>query len=98
MAAIELGAARFLFNGRNSPSGEGVNPFPDLLAEIELPDTTGLAVFEIGEHHAAEFADASPAILLAAAATRTSRIRLSSGITILSIADPVRVMEDFSSP
>lgn len=82
---------------KRSPSGAGINPFPDLLEEIELADTSGLSVFEIGEHHTAEFVDSSPAILLAAAATRTTKIRLSSGISILSVADPVRLMEDFSS-
>lgn len=94
---MELGIDRFLFVGANSPSGIDVNPVPDLLEEIELADTKGIHAFAIGEHHTGEFGDSSPAVLLSAAAARTRRIRLSSGITILSVADPVRVMEDFST-
>lgn len=94
---MEIGIDRFLFYGQNSPSGPGTNPVPDLLEEAETADKAGVHVFALGEHHTAEFADASPAVILAAAAARTTRIRLSSGITILSIADPVRVMEDFAS-
>ena len=93
---MEIGIDRFLFYGHNSASGFG-NPFPDLLEEILMADRERLHVFDIGEHHTGEFADSSPAVLLAAAATKTSRIRLSSGITILSVADPVRIMEEFSS-
>lgn len=94
---MELGVDRFLFAGANAPSGPNVNPVPDLLEEIELADAMGLDVFGIGEHHTAEFADSAPPILLAAAAARTRRIRLSSAITILSVADPVRVFEDFAT-
>jgi alkanesulfonate monooxygenase SsuD/methylene tetrahydromethanopterin reductase-like flavin-dependent oxidoreductase (luciferase family) len=97
MTVMELGITRFLFAGVNSPSGEGSNPFPDLLEEIEVADKAGIYSFGIGEHHTSEFADSSPAVLLSAAATRTSKIRLSSAISILSVADPVRLMEDFSS-
>lgn len=94
---IEIGIDRFLFMGANAPSGPGTNPVPDLLEEIEQAERRGLAAFGIGEHHTGEFADSSPAVLLAAAASRTRRIRLSSAITILSIADPVRIMEDFAT-
>ena len=94
---MELGIDRFLFYGKNSPSGPGTNPAPDLLEEIEVADREGLHVFGIGEHHTEEFADASPALLLAAAAAKTDKIRLSSAITILSVADPVRIMEDFAT-
>jgi alkanesulfonate monooxygenase SsuD/methylene tetrahydromethanopterin reductase-like flavin-dependent oxidoreductase (luciferase family) len=94
---MELGINRFLFSGPNSPSGAGTNPVPDLMEEIEFADRAAVDVFQIGEHHTDEFADSSPAVLLAAAAARTSRIRLSSGITILGVADPVRVMEDFAT-
>ena len=94
---MEIGIDRFLFLGADSPSGIGTNPFPDLLEEIVRADQAGIHIFGIGEHHSSEFADSSPAVLLAAAATRTVRIRLSSAITILSVADPVRVMEDFAT-
>jgi probable LLM family oxidoreductase len=69
----------------------------NLLAEIELADQVGLDVFGIGEHHRREFLDASPAVILAAAAARTSRIRLTSAVKVLSADDPVRVFQDFAT-
>jgi probable LLM family oxidoreductase len=69
----------------------------NLLAEIELADQVGLDVFGIGEHHRSEFLDASPAVILAAAASRTSRIRLTSAVKVLSADDPVRVFQDFAT-
>src|ERR1700752_920677 len=68
-----------------------------LLEEIELADQVGLDVFGIGEHHRAEFLDSAPAIILAAAAARTENIRLSSAVTVLSAADPVRVFQEFAT-
>ncbi|MCR6733980.1 MAG: LLM class flavin-dependent oxidoreductase [Afipia sp.] len=69
----------------------------DLLDEVEVADRVGLDVFGIGEHHRAEFLDSAPSIILAAAATRTSRIRLTSAVTVLSAADPVRVFQEFAT-
>jgi probable LLM family oxidoreductase len=69
----------------------------NLLAEIELADRVGLDVFGIGEHHRREFLDASPAVILSAAAARTSRIRLTSAVKVLSADDPVRVFQDFAT-
>lgn len=69
----------------------------DLLAEVETADRAGLDVFGIGEHHRAEFLDSAPAIILAAAAARTHRIRLTSAVTVLSAADPVRVFREFAT-
>ena len=69
----------------------------NLLAEIELADQAGLDVFGIGEHHRRDFLDASPAVILAAAASRTSRIRLASAVKVLSADDPVRVFQDFAT-
>jgi probable LLM family oxidoreductase len=69
----------------------------DLLAEIELADQVGLDVFGIGEHHRAEFLDSAPAVILAAAASRTKKIRLTSAVTVLSAADPVRVFQEFAT-
>ena len=69
----------------------------DLLDEIEVADRAGLDVFGVGEHHRAEFLDSAPAIILAAAAARTSRIRLTSAVTVLSAADPVRVFQEFAT-
>jgi hypothetical protein len=57
----------------------------------------GLDVFGIGEHHRREFLDASPAVILSAAAARTSRIRLASAVKVLSADDPVRVFQDFAT-
>jgi probable LLM family oxidoreductase len=69
----------------------------NLLSEIELADQVGLDVFGIGEHHRPEFLDASPAVILAAAAARTNRIRLTSAVKVLSADDPVRVFQDFAT-
>lgn len=68
-----------------------------LLEEIELADRVGLDVFGIGEHHREEFLDSAPVVILAAAATRTKKIRLTSAVTVLSAADPVRVFQEFAT-
>ncbi|MGV3579087.1 LLM class flavin-dependent oxidoreductase [Brevundimonas sp.] len=69
----------------------------DLLDEVETADRVGLDVFGIGEHHRAEFLDSASAVILAAAAARTERIRLTSAVTVLSAADPVRVFREFAT-
>ena len=69
----------------------------DLLEEIELADQVGLDIFGVGEHHRPDFAVSAPAVVLAAAAARTKRIRLTSAVTVLSSDDPVRVFEEFST-
>ena len=68
-----------------------------LLEEIELADQVGLDVFGVGEHHRPDFAVSTPAVVLAAAAVRTQRIRLTSAVTVLSSDDPVRVFQDFAT-
>ena len=68
----------------------------DLLEEIELADQVGLDVFGVGEHHRPDYAVSSPVVVLAAAAARTQRIRLTSAVTVLSSDDPVRVFQDFA--
>ena len=68
-----------------------------LLEEIELADQVGLDVFGIGEHHRADYAVSAPAVVLAAAAARTSKIRLTSAVSVLSSDDPVRVFQDFAT-
>ena len=68
-----------------------------LLNEIQTADRVGLDVFGVGEHHRAEFLDSAPALILAAAASRTSTIRLTSAVTVLSAADPVRVFQEFAT-
>ena len=69
----------------------------NLIEEIEHADQVGLDVFGIGEHHRKDFLDSAPAVILAAAAARTSRIRLTSAVTVLSSADPVRVFQNFAT-
>src|SRR3954462_11802847 len=69
----------------------------DLLEEVELADQVGLDVFGVGEHPRPDFAVSPPAVVLAAAAARTSTIRLTSAVTVLSSADPVRVLQDFAT-
>lgn len=68
-----------------------------LLEEIELADRVGLDVFGIGEHHRPDYVSSAPAVILAAAAARTKRIRLTSAVTVLSSDDPVRVFQDFAT-
>jgi len=68
-----------------------------LIEQIEYADKIGLDVFGVGEHHRKEFLDSAPAIILAAAAARTKRIRLTSAVTVLSAADPVRVFQEFAT-
>jgi len=69
----------------------------NLLEEIVLADQVGLDVFGIGEHHRSEFVDSAPAVILGAAATRTKKIRLTSAVTVLSAADPVRAFQEFAT-
>ncbi len=69
----------------------------DLVDEIEHADRSGVDVFGIGEHHRGDFLDSAPVAILAAAAARTQRIRLTSAVTVLSAADPVRVFQNFAT-
>ncbi len=69
----------------------------NLVERIELADQVGLDVFGVGEHHRREFLDSAPVVILAAAAARTQRIRLTSAVTVLSAADPVRVFQNFAT-
>src|SRR5947199_6317894 len=81
-------------------AGRAVDParhLSELLEAITLADEVGLDVFGIGEHHRREFLDSAPTMILAAAAARTRRIRLTSAVTVLSAADPVRVFQEFAT-
>src|SRR5216117_3094056 len=69
----------------------------NLIEQIEYADQVGLDVFGIGEHHRKDYLDSAPAVILAAAASRTRRIRLTSAVTVLSAADPVRVFQNFAT-
>src|SRR5579875_2208649 len=78
-------------------SERGQERVAQLMEEIELADRIGLDSFGIGEHHRKEYVASAPAVLLAAAAARTKRIRLTSAVTVLSSDDPVRVFQDFAT-
>lgn len=80
--------------GRLVPHGQRLR---QVVEEVEVAEQAGLAVFGVGEHHRADFAASAPAVVLAAAAARTDRIRLTSAVTVLSSDDPVRVFQDFST-
>lgn len=97
---IEIGIDSFAATFPDPRTGQALPPatrMANLLAEIETADHSGVDVFGIGEHHRAEFLDAAPAVILSAAAARTERIRLTSAVTVLSAADPVRVFQDFAT-
>jgi alkanesulfonate monooxygenase SsuD/methylene tetrahydromethanopterin reductase-like flavin-dependent oxidoreductase (luciferase family) len=97
---MELGVLSLGDLQRDQRTGRAHRP-ADRMAEIlsyaVLADQLGLDVFAVGEHHSAEFFTSSPAVVLAAAAARTAGIRLTSATTLLGVADPVRVYEDFAS-
>jgi len=69
----------------------------NLVEQIEYADQVGLDVFGVGEHHRREFLDSAPPVILGAAAARTHRIRLTSAVTVLSAADPVRLFQEFAT-
>jgi probable LLM family oxidoreductase len=97
---MQIGIDSFVINTPDRSTGNGISTaerMRNLLAEIECADQAGLDVFGIGEHHRADFADSAPAVILAAAAGRTRRIRLTSAVTVLSAHDPVRVFQDFAT-
>jgi probable LLM family oxidoreductase len=83
-----------LATGKTLPAATRLD---NLMETIELADQVGLDVFGIGEHHRHEFLASSPVVLLAAAAARTKRIRLTSAVTVLSSDDPVRVFQNFAT-
>jgi probable LLM family oxidoreductase len=97
---MEIGVDSFAIAIKDPVTGLTIKPVDrmhQLLDEIEVADKVGLDVFGVGEHHRAEFLDSAPAIILAAAASRTKNIRLSSAVTVLSAADPVRVFQEFAT-
>jgi probable LLM family oxidoreductase len=81
-------------------TSRAVNPserLQDLVKQIERADQVGLDAFGVGEHHRRDFLDSAPAVILGAAAARTQRILLTSAVTVLSAADPVRVFQEFAT-
>lgn len=93
---IDSFAAAAIGNNVNAKTNS-MDALGKLLERIEHADKCGLGVFGIGEHHRKEFLDSAPTMILAAAASRTSRIRLTSAVTVLSAADPVRVFQNFAT-
>jgi probable LLM family oxidoreductase len=91
---MELGVYTF---GDVGPGVSAQRRLAQLIEEIELADQVGLDVFGVGEHHRDDYAVSAPAIVLAAAAARTERIRLTSAVTVLSSDDPVRVFQNFAT-
>ena len=89
--------AAFVTDAQGNPVGTAQDALQELLARIQLADEKGLDVFSVGEHHRKEFLDSATSVILAAAASRTTRIRLSSAVTVLSAADPVRVFQQFAT-
>ena len=97
---MQIGIDSFVATSRDPLTGATLGTaerLRNLLEEIERADQVGIDIFGIGEHHRPEFADSAPALILAAAAARTQRIRLTSAVTVLSADDPVRVFQDFAT-
>jgi probable LLM family oxidoreductase len=93
---LELGIYSFgeVADGTAESAGQRLR---ELIEEIELADQLGLDVFGVGEHHRPDYAVSAPAVVLAAAAARTRRIRLTSAVSVLSSDDPVRVFQQFAT-
>ncbi|HEX2606511.1 MAG TPA: LLM class flavin-dependent oxidoreductase [Flavisolibacter sp.] len=97
---MEIGICTFADVGTHPVSGQVIAPHErlrNLMEEISLADQLGLDVFAIGEHHRPDYAVSAPAVVMAAAAERTRNIRLSSGVTVLSSDDPVRIFQQFAT-
>lgn len=96
---MEIGIDSFAarLDDRANVNSDNQDAISQLLERIEQADKMGLDIFGIGEHHRKEFLDSAPVVILAAAAARTKRIRLTSAVTVLSAADPVRVFQNFAT-
>jgi len=97
---MQIGIDSFVATRKNPVTGltpSNADRIRDLLEEVEQADQAGVDSFGVGEHHRPDFADSAPAVILAAAAARTRKIRLTSAVTVLSAADPVRVFQEFAT-
>jgi probable LLM family oxidoreductase len=97
---MELGIYSFADVTPDPHSGAPADPgqrLREIVAEVEMAEQVGLDIYGLGEHHRPEYAASAPAVVLAAAAARTERIRLTSAVTVLSSDDPVRVFQDFAT-
>jgi len=97
---MEIGVFSFVETRMDPATGRQLGAeqrLRELVEEMELADQVGLDVFGVGEHHRADYVSSAPAVILAAGAARTERIRLTSAVTVLSSDDPVRVFQDFAT-
>ncbi len=95
---IQIGIDSFAANNSDRPTADiNIQAMDELLTQIELADQLGIELFGLGEHHRKEYLDSAPSIILAAAAARTKKIRLTSAVTVLSAADPVRVFQNHAT-
>src|ERR1700758_1653604 len=97
---MEIGIDSFAAAISDPATGLTLSPverMQHLIDEIVFADQVGLDVFGVGEHHRAEFLDSAPVVILSAAAGLTKKIRLTSAVTVLSAADPVRVFQEFAT-
>ncbi len=96
---MEIGIDSFaaVISGNSSKLTNDADALAQLLERIEHADNSGIDLFGIGEHHRKGFLDSAPTLILTAAAARTKRIRLTSAVTVLSAADPVRVFQNFAT-
>ncbi|MFS0723343.1 LLM class flavin-dependent oxidoreductase [Paenibacillus sp. 1P07SE] len=97
---MEIGISTFVETSPDPQTGEVISHaqrLKEVVEEIILADQVGLDVYAVGEHHREDYAASNPAIVLAAAAMQTKRIRLSSAVTVLSSDDPVRVFQAFAT-
>ena len=95
---IQIGIDSFAANNSDQPTPAiNTQAMDELLTQIELADELGIELFGLGEHHRKEYLDSAPSLILAAAAARTKKIRLTSAVTVLSAADPVRVFQNHAT-
>ncbi|MCP8617259.1 LLM class flavin-dependent oxidoreductase [Salirhabdus salicampi] len=97
---MEIGLSTFVETTPDPKTGKVISHaqrIREVVEEIVLADQVGLDVFGVGEHHRKDFAASSPAVILAAAASQTKQIRLTSAVTVLSSDDPVRVFQNFAT-
>src|SRR5207247_1387671 len=97
---MEIGLFTFAELQPDPRDGSTISPqqrLRDLLEEVELADQLGLDVFGLGEHHRPDFVVSAPAVVLAAVAERTTNIRLTSAVSVISSDDPVRVFQHFAT-
>jgi probable LLM family oxidoreductase len=97
---MQIGLYTFAELSPGPDGGERISPeqrLRNLVEEAELAEQVGLDVFGVGEHHRADFVVSAPAVVLAAVAERTERIRLTSAVSVISTDDPVRVFEEFAT-